>query len=552
MEMTSLIALGVLGILLFLFLIIILWAGRVQTVGPNEVLIISGGSHTVVDPNGNKHTLGFKVVKGGRAFVWPIIERAERLSLELMTLEIQTPEVMTNSGVPVMVDGVAQIKVKSEEFAIHTAAEQFLGKSKSEIMGIAHQTLEGHLRAILGTMEVEEIIKNRDKFASNVQEVSAPDLARMGLVIVSFTIKDIRDKQGYLESLGKKAIAERQRDAAIGQAEAQRDAEIKRSEATAKAVEESSKFNKQAQVTKLANETVVAEAHRNNRIKVAEYEGAVNQKKADADKAYDLQKFKVDQLVRAEELQVTVIAKQKEIEIQQQEIKRRELELVATVERPAEAERKKVETLSQAEQFKLKATAEGEAESARMRGLARADVERAEGTAAADVSKIKGNYEADVRKSQGLAEADIIRAKAMSQAEGVKAMGLAEAETRRAVGLAEAEAMEKKAAAWKSYNEAAISQMFIDKLPEIVRAVSEPLSKTEKIIMISNGGEGVGASKITKEIIDVVTQVPPMLEAVTGIDMREMLGKVKGVTSAAAGEAPKPAPHAPPTGKTKG
>jgi len=136
----------------------------------------------------------------------------------------------------------------------------------------------------------------------------------------------------------------------------------------------------------------------------------------------------------------------------------------------------------------------------------------------------------------------------MSQAEGVKAMGLAEAETRRAVGLAEAEAMEKKAAAWKSYNEAAISQMFIEKLPEIVRAVSEPLSKTEKIVMISNGGDGVGASKITKEIIDVVTQVPPMLEAVTGVDMREMLGKVKGVV---AGEPPKPAPNAPPNPKSK-
>ncbi|MBF0408630.1 MAG: flotillin family protein [Candidatus Riflebacteria bacterium] len=516
-DPTMLIMMGVFGSLAFLILILMLYASRVQTVGPNEVLIISGRPNLIIDSEGNKHEIGFRIVKGGRAFVWPIIEKCEKLSLELMTLDIQTPEVVTKSGVPILVDGVAQIKVKGEDFSIITAAEQFLGKSKSEIMSIAHQTLEGHLRAILGDMEVEEIIRKRDTFAAQVQDISAPDIAKMGMAIVSFTIKDIRDKQGYLESLGKKAIAERQRDAAIGQAEAHRDAEIKRAQAAAQAVEESSKCNKLATVTKLANAEDESEAHKKYQIKQAENQTLINQKKADADRAYDLQKFKLDQAVKAEEMQITVVEKQKSILIQEQEIIRKEKELIAMVQRPAEAEKRKVELMASAEQFKLKATAEGEAESFRMKGLAKAEVEKTQGVASAEV-----------QKSMGLAEAEVLKAKGISEAEIIKASGMAQADAKRAIGLAEAEAMEKKAEAWKAYNNAAISQMFIDKLPEIVRAVSEPLSKTEKIIMISNGDGGIGASKLTKEVIDVVTQVPPMLEAVTGIDLKSMIGKITG------------------------
>ena len=191
MDVTTMIVVGVGGLLLFLLLILLVYASRIQTVGPNEVLVISGRPNTIIDSKGNKHEIGFRIVKGGRAFVWPVIEKCEKLSLEIMTLEIQTPEVVTKHGVPILVDGVAQIKVKGEEFSIITAAEQFLGKSKSEIMGIAHQTLEGHLRAILGTMDVEELISNRDVFAGKVQEVSANDLANMGMAIVSFTMQRI-------------------------------------------------------------------------------------------------------------------------------------------------------------------------------------------------------------------------------------------------------------------------------------------------------------------------------------------------------------------------
>ncbi len=220
---------GIIGaaavILLVVLMLIMVWASRYTKVGPNEVLIISGMKHKVIGADGAVEQIGFRVVKGGGVFVYPVVEKVDVLKLELMTIDVQTPEVYTSKGVPVKVDGVAQIKVKGDDVSIRTAAEQFLSKGTDDIKNIAMQTLEGHLRAILGTMTVEEIYQNRDAFASKVQEVAAGDMANMGLGIVSFTIRDIRDTQGYLDALGKPRIAQVKRDAVIAQAEADRDAD---------------------------------------------------------------------------------------------------------------------------------------------------------------------------------------------------------------------------------------------------------------------------------------------------------------------------------------
>src|SRR2546425_6185411 len=196
------------GILFCIFIFMVLFAARYTKVGPNEVLIISGRSHRVVDAAGREKEVGFRIKKGGGTFVIPVLEKAEILSLELMTIDVKTPSVYTITGVPVRVDGVAQIKVRGEETAIRTAAEQFLSKTPTEVMSIAHQTLEGHLRAIIGKLTVEELYKDRDKFAQNVQSESAIDFANMGLQIVSFTIKEVQDDQGHLDALGKPQIAE--------------------------------------------------------------------------------------------------------------------------------------------------------------------------------------------------------------------------------------------------------------------------------------------------------------------------------------------------------
>src|SRR5881394_3425242 len=195
LSTASMVIAGVAAALFVLFTMLAIWANRYMKVGPNQVLVVSGRKHRVVDPDGTTREVGFKIRKGGGVFVLPVFEKVDLFSLELLTIDVQTPEVYTSKGVPVRVDGVAQIKVKGDDISISTAAEQFLSKGTEDIKNIATQTLEGHLRAILGTMTVEDIYQNRDAFASKVQEVAAGDMANMGLSIVSFTIRDIRDSQ---------------------------------------------------------------------------------------------------------------------------------------------------------------------------------------------------------------------------------------------------------------------------------------------------------------------------------------------------------------------
>ena len=471
------------------FLLIWMVLSRYTKVGPNDVLIVSGRKHRLVDPDGTVRARGFRIVKGGGTFVYPIVEKVDVLSLELLTIDVQTPEVYTSKGVPVKVDGVAQIKVKGDDISIATAAEQFLGKNTDEIRNIATQTLEGHLRAILGTMTVEEIYQNRDAFASKVQEVAAGDMANMGLGIVSFTIRDIRDTQGYLDALGKPRIAQVKRDAQIAQAEADRDAMIKSSQAT-----------QAGQEAKFAADSKIAEAQRDYQSNVAQYQAAVNQKKAEADLAYDLQKFKTGQLVKAEEVQVQIIEKQKQIELQQQEISRKQRELEANVQKPADAERYKVETLANAKKFQLETEAAGAASASKATGFANADVAKATGIA-----------EAEANKARGLAEAAIIEAQ----------------------GKATASAMQQKAESFKQYNEAAVIELIVRILPEIAGKISEPLSRMERMVIINSGnGSGGGASKLTGDVTQIISQLPPVLESLTGVKFEKLLEQVPALKKA--------------------
>lgn len=474
----------VVGLLVIVFIFFAIWASRIVKVGPNEALIVSGRQRRIQDPKtGRIFYRGFRIIKGGRAFVWPIIEKADVLSLEIMTIDFKTPEVYTVNGIPIVIDGVAQIKVQGSEDAIATAAEQFLSKSPAEMQRIALETLEGHIRAIIGTLTVEQIYRDRESFSQKVQEVSSSDFAHMGLEVVSLTIKEVRDNQGYLDALGKPRLAEVKRDAIIAQAYREREATI-----------EQAKAQQQAQQAKFQAETQIAEAQRDFEMKRAEYQAQINEKKAQADLAYDLQKFKTEQNVKVEEVKVQAIEKQEQVKVQEQEILRKQKELEATVSAPAEAEKKKIATLADATRYQIEAEAE-----------AKAMATRAVGLAEADAVKAKGLAEAEVKRAQGIAEAEVAKAKLLAEAEG----------------------MMKKAEAWRAYNEAAIAQMFIEKLPEIARAVAEPLQKIEKITLISNGGaDGAGMSKITKDILDIVAQLPPVLEGTTGLQIRDLLSKL--------------------------
>ena len=475
--------LGVFAIFGLFFVILVLalvYSGRYKKVGPNEVLIISGRGVSTRDAVGKAYRRTFRIVRGGGTFIWPVLERTDLLSLELMTIEIVTPNVYTLQGVPVTVDGVAQVKIGSDDVSIFTAAEQFLSKNVEEIQNVALQTLEGHLRAIVGTMTVEDIYKDRDKFAQRVQEVSALDMKNMGMAIVSFTIKNIHDEQGYLDALGQARIAEVKRDATIGQANAQRDATI-----------QSARARQEGETAKFQAETKIAEAQKNYSVQKAAYDVEVNLKKAEAELAYPLQQNISNQRVKEEEVQIAVVEKRKQIEVQEQEVMRRERELEATVRKPAEAEQFRIRTLAEAKKYQLEVEAEGQS--------------------SADRSIGKG--EADANKARGLAQADIIKAQ----------------------GLSEAEATSKKAAAWQEYTQAAILQQILDKLPALASAIAQPLAKTEKIVVISSGGDGnsgAGVSRITKDVADTMSQIPAVIEALTGISLTDVLKNLPAVRNA--------------------
>jgi flotillin len=490
-EGFGMIAFAVVAIVFVVFVFLAVVASRYTKVGPNEVLVVSGRRHRFAEADGSAGVRGFRIVKGGGTFIFPVIEMANILSLELLTIDVQTPEVYTSKGVPVKVDGVAQIKVKGDDVSIATAAEQFLSKGVDEIKNIAMQTLEGHLRAILGTMTVEDIYQNRDQFAQKVQEVAAGDMANMGLGIVSFTIRDIKDSQGYLEALGKPRIAQVKRDAQIAQAEADRDSIIRSAQAS-----------QAGQEAKFLADTKIAEAQRDYQSNLAQYTATVNQKKAEADLAYDLQKFKTGQLVKAEEVQVSIIEKQKQIELQQQEILRKQRELEAMVQKPADAERYRVETLANATRFQLETEALGAAEAVKAKGFANADVAKATGIA-----------EAEANKARGLAEASVIEAQ----------------------GAATAEAMKLKAESYKQYNQAAVIEMIIRVLPEIAAKISEPLAKLDKMVIINSGESGGGASKLTGDVTQIISQLPPVLESLTGISFEKLMEQVPALRKAKEG-----------------
>ena len=448
---------------LVLLMLLIVFVSKYQTAKPDEALIISGsylGSKNVhVDEGGNK----IKIVRGGGAFVLPVFQRSNRISLLSSKLDVSTPEVYTEQGVPVMCDGTSIIKIGSSVEEIATAAEQFLGKTTEELENEAREVLEGHLRSILGSMTVEEIYQNRDKFSQSVQEVASVDLAKMGLVIVSFTIKEVRDKNGYLDSLGKPRIAQVKRDADIAEAEALKETRIKKAEA-----------EKESQQAELQRQTEIAEASKEKELKLALYKQEQDIAKAKADQAYNLESARAQQHVVEQEMEVKVVERQKQIELEEKEITRREKQYDSEVKKKADADRyaREQEALAQAEaeRFKVEALAEAEANKTRLTGQA--------------------------------------------QAEAILARG-----------AAEAEAKQKIADAFKEYGEAAVLSMVMEMLPQLMKEAAQPLGNIDKISVVDTGagGENSGANRITNYATNLLAGTQETLKETTGLDVKELI-----------------------------
>merc|ERR1711874_67954 len=297
-----------------------------------------------------------------------------------MTLNPVCDNVETKQGVPLTVTGVAQVKIMKDKNLLEIAAEQFLGKKEDEITETILQTLEGHLRAILGTLTVEEVYKDRDQFASLVREIAKPDVGKMGIEILSFTIKDVYDNVDYLASLGKSQTAAVKRDAEIGVAQANRDAGIREAEC-----------EKSAMDIKYSTDTKIEDNSRAFKLQKANFDKEVNSAKAEAQLAYELQATKIQQKIRNEEIQIQVVERRKQIEIEEQEIKRKEKELTATVRLPAEAEAYKVQTVAEGNRTRVVESAKAEGEKIRLIGAADARAVEAVGRAEAESMRMKAS-----------------------------------------------------------------------------------------------------------------------------------------------------------------
>jgi flotillin len=435
-------------------LLVVLWAVNYRKVGPNQVLVISGRTSTVEEPDGKRRRVGYRLQVGGGTFVMPLVETVDALPLEVFSISVRCPEVLTAQGVIISAEAFGQVKAASDEALLHRAVENFLSRGSAGITSVAQEVLEGHMRAALGTMAVEEIYTEREAFARRVREAAETDFQRLGLELLAFSLKDISDSQGYLSSLGARRIAEVKRDATVAQAETERDAAISASE-----------YRKQGDVARLAAEAELAAATRDFEMQRAEFQAAVNVKRAKADVSYELERAKLSEELKRQEYQVRLTEKELAAEIEEKEIARREKELEATVKRPAEAM-----------QFQARMEAEADA------------------------------YRKELE--------------AKGRAAGVRLEGNARAEAVTAQGKAEAEAMRAKAAAWKEYTDAALAEMVIKQLPDLARAVSEPLSKVDKIVMV---GDADGAPKLTGQVASVLAQLPTVVESLTGLKLAELL-----------------------------
>jgi flotillin len=449
------------------FLVLVLLMGMIakmfRKAGPNEAIIVYGFR-------------GPRVVKGHGTVIFPMVESSRQLSLELMSFDVAPQQdLYTKQGVAVTVEAVAQIKVRSDQESILTSAEQFLTKTPPQREGLIRLVMEGHLRGIIGQLTVEQIVKEPEMVADRMRSTCADDMSKMGLEVISFTIKEVRDKNEYITNMGRPDVARIKRDADVAAAEAERDTAIRRANALRESAIAKAQADQERVIAETASMAKQAEAQRDLDIQKAQFTEQSRKQEATADKSYELQTNVMQQQVMAEQVKIQQVEKEQQIKVQDAEILRHEKELISTVLKGAEIERQRIENLASAEKWRLTAEAEGRAAATRM---------------------------------QGEAEASIIFQK----------------------GEAEAKAMNVKAEAYQEWTQAAVVDRLISVMPELVRALSEPLSNVDKITIVSSGNDNAtGANKLTGDMMKIASQVPALFETLSGMNVAELMANVKSM-----------------------
>ncbi|MDQ3772215.1 MAG: SPFH domain-containing protein [Actinomycetota bacterium] len=435
----------VVALIALVVVVIAFAASRYKVAKPNEALIIAGSKRSAG---------GIRVVVGGGAIVYPLVNVARRISLETRSIAVALGGAVTSQGVPVSVEGIVNVKIADDEDSIRQSAQRFLD-TQASIPEIVRNVMEGSLRTIIGQLTVEELIRDRELFAARVQEVANGDLQGTGLAIDVFTIQSISDSEQYIVNLGRSAAALVKRDAEIAEADTQRTSREKQ---------------------EIARQAVL-EAEKVTRLKEQSIQQEIASATARADQAGPLADAEARQQVVTKETEVAELV-----------ALRRDKELDAEIRRTADAQRYAAEQGAEAERYSIKA----QAEAARDRRLLEAEAERA-------------NLEA------------VAAGKAYEERE----LGSAKADATYAVGEAEAKAMAQKADAYKDYEEAATLELLVSRLPEVARAIAEPIGNVKDITIIDTNG----ASKLTQVTADTVRQLDSVLESFTGSSLSEMIGR---------------------------
>jgi len=475
-------------------------------VSPNAVAVLSGRRRKLADGK----VVGYRMVRGGAALRIPLLEKVEYLHLNVMTIPLEIKRAYTLKGVPVSVKAVANVKIRGDETSLQAAAERFLGMTHVEVQKVIFQTLEGHLRSILGTLTVEEVNSDRQSFAQKLTSEAAADLEKMGLGVDVLTIQEISDEEEYLNALGKRRTAEVKRDATIGEAEAMRDSKIKSAQAL-----------QAGETAKFLAEAEIAQAQRDFAIRQAQYQAEIETQKARSQQAGPLSEASARQAVVAEEVKVERTRTQELISVQEQEVLRKQKELEATVIKPAEADR--LAAVVRAEAAKQSAILEAEGRRAAMIAMAEAEQEK-------------------LRK-EGTGRAAAVEAEGRAEAAKIEAIGLAQAKAIEAQGVAEAAAILRKAEAWKQFNESARLQTVLEKMPAILEAssgifgaVAAPIGNIDKLVVIdqgngADGGSG-GLGRLAKTSPAIVFSLLQQLEAF-GLNVPAVMQQL-GISGAAA------------------
>ena len=471
----------IIGLIATCLVIILLTMGYVKA-PPDMAYIISGVKRKS------------KVVIGKASIRIPFFERLDKVTLRLIPIDVKTSNaVPTADYININVDATVNVKISNDPEKLRLAAENFLNKPTEYIASVAREVLEGNVREIVGKMRLEEMVSDRQKFANLVKENAEPDLAAMGLDIISFNVQNFVDGNEVIENLGIDNIVKIKKSAAIARAESERD--IKVAQAAA---------DKESNDAAVAAQTEIAKKQNELAIKKSELQMEADTKKAMADAAYEIQREEQRKTIEITTANANIARQEREIELKQKEVAVKEQALEAEVKKQAEAEKYAAQQRSDAALYQRQKEAEAK---------------QFEIQHAAEAKQYEAQRDAEARKAQ--AEAD--RFAKEQEAAGIRAVGEAEATAIQAKGIAEAEAMEKKAEAYAKYNKAAVAEMMIKVLPDIAGKVAEPLGQIDKITIIGGSEGGNGVEQVAGNVPVVMAKVFESMKEATGIDLSNII-----------------------------